>query len=253
MAATGWASASAGDEEPERGDLLRDGLAAAGVDDRRGARSRRWTRSLAVHDADVRRLHAPRRTRRGSPRGTSIDPGQPHVVPYLFALHRLRRPPPTRPASGDDPRRDRAVRHGHDDADQRGHVRCRLLGGPLPRFTPPIWCRPARPPRTPPSVRRGITPVRRTSAARATSTTRPPRRSGCVTAGFERVAIVDIDAHQGNGTQEIFWDRGDVLYASVHVDPGRRLVPAHRRLRRRERRRRRRGVDPQRAGACRYR
>ena len=25
---------------------------------------------------------------------------------------------------------------------------------------------------------------------------------------------------QGNGTQEIFWDRDDVLYASVHVDPG---------------------------------
>ena len=56
-------------------------------------------------------------------------------------------------------------------------------------------------------------------------------------AGFDRVAIVDIDAHQGNGTQEIFWDRGDVLYASVHVDPGRRLVPAPRRLRRRARRR----------------
>ena len=39
-------------------------------------------------------------------------------------------------------------------------------------------------------------------------------------AGYDRVAIVDIDAHQGNGTQEIFWDRADVLYASVHVDPG---------------------------------
>ena len=35
-----------------------------------------------------------------------------------------------------------------------------------------------------------------------------------------RIAIVDIDAHQGNGTQEIFWHRGDVFYASVHVDPG---------------------------------
>jgi acetoin utilization deacetylase AcuC-like enzyme len=38
--------------------------------------------------------------------------------------------------------------------------------------------------------------------------------------GVARVAIVDIDAHQGNGTQEIFWDRPDVIYASVHVDPG---------------------------------
>jgi acetoin utilization deacetylase AcuC-like enzyme len=36
----------------------------------------------------------------------------------------------------------------------------------------------------------------------------------------ERVAVLDVDAHHGNGTQEIFWDRDDVLVASVHVDPG---------------------------------
>jgi acetoin utilization deacetylase AcuC-like enzyme len=34
------------------------------------------------------------------------------------------------------------------------------------------------------------------------------------------VAVVDVDAHHGNGTQELFLDRGDVLTASVHVDPG---------------------------------
>jgi acetoin utilization deacetylase AcuC-like enzyme len=34
------------------------------------------------------------------------------------------------------------------------------------------------------------------------------------------VAVVDIDAHHGNGTQELFLDRSDVLTASVHVDPG---------------------------------
>jgi acetoin utilization deacetylase AcuC-like enzyme len=34
------------------------------------------------------------------------------------------------------------------------------------------------------------------------------------------VAVVDVDAHHGNGTQEIFRDRSDVLTASVHVDPG---------------------------------
>ncbi len=39
-------------------------------------------------------------------------------------------------------------------------------------------------------------------------------------AGHGRVAIVDIDAHHGNGTQALFYDRADVLYASVHVDPG---------------------------------
>src|SRR6266516_1620725 len=33
------------------------------------------------------------------------------------------------------------------------------------------------------------------------------------------VAVLDIDAHHGNGTQEIFYERGDVLVGSVHVDP----------------------------------
>ncbi len=37
--------------------------------------------------------------------------------------------------------------------------------------------------------------------------------------GAERVAIIDIDAHHGNGTQAIFWERADVLTGSVHVDP----------------------------------
>jgi len=34
------------------------------------------------------------------------------------------------------------------------------------------------------------------------------------------VAVVDIDAHHGNGTQEIFLSSDDILTASVHVDPG---------------------------------
>jgi acetoin utilization deacetylase AcuC-like enzyme len=38
--------------------------------------------------------------------------------------------------------------------------------------------------------------------------------------GAARVAVIDIDAHHGNGTQALFYDRGDVLYGSVHVDPG---------------------------------
>lgn len=37
--------------------------------------------------------------------------------------------------------------------------------------------------------------------------------------GHGRVAIFDIDYHHGNGTQEIFYDRADVLLASLHGDP----------------------------------
>ena len=38
-------------------------------------------------------------------------------------------------------------------------------------------------------------------------------------AGAKQVAILDIDYHHGNGTQDIFWTRGDVFYASIHADP----------------------------------
>ncbi|MBI0535184.1 histone deacetylase family protein [Roseomonas sp. KE2513] len=38
-------------------------------------------------------------------------------------------------------------------------------------------------------------------------------------AGADRVAVLDIDSHHGNGTQGIFWSRGDVLTVSVHADP----------------------------------
>jgi acetoin utilization deacetylase AcuC-like enzyme len=37
--------------------------------------------------------------------------------------------------------------------------------------------------------------------------------------GAGRVAVIDIDAHHGNGTQAIFYRRPDVYYGSVHVDP----------------------------------
>ncbi|HUV30457.1 MAG TPA: histone deacetylase [Acidobacteriota bacterium] len=35
----------------------------------------------------------------------------------------------------------------------------------------------------------------------------------------QRVAIVDFDVHHGNGTQEIFYERDDVLYVSTHQYP----------------------------------
>jgi acetoin utilization deacetylase AcuC-like enzyme len=36
---------------------------------------------------------------------------------------------------------------------------------------------------------------------------------------LERVLILDVDAHHGNGTQEIFYNNEKVLYISLHQDP----------------------------------
>lgn len=38
-------------------------------------------------------------------------------------------------------------------------------------------------------------------------------------AGARRVAVLDVDYHHGNGTQDIFYDRADVLTISLHADP----------------------------------
>jgi acetoin utilization deacetylase AcuC-like enzyme len=45
--------------------------------------------------------------------------------------------------------------------------------------------------------------------------------------GFGTVAVIDVDAHHGNGTQAIFYERSDVFTASVHVDPGAGWFPHH--------------------------
>jgi acetoin utilization deacetylase AcuC-like enzyme len=37
--------------------------------------------------------------------------------------------------------------------------------------------------------------------------------------GLRRVAVLDVDAHHGNGTQDVFWERADVLYVSIHGTP----------------------------------
>jgi len=37
--------------------------------------------------------------------------------------------------------------------------------------------------------------------------------------GAQRIAVLDVDVHHGNGTQDIFYDRPDVLYYSTHQYP----------------------------------
>lgn len=37
--------------------------------------------------------------------------------------------------------------------------------------------------------------------------------------GMARVGIIDVDYHHGNGTQSIFFERGDVVFVSIHADP----------------------------------
>ncbi len=37
--------------------------------------------------------------------------------------------------------------------------------------------------------------------------------------GVKKVTVLDVDYHHGNGTQEIFYERGDVQVINIHADP----------------------------------
>ena len=40
-----------------------------------------------------------------------------------------------------------------------------------------------------------------------------------LTSRFEKIAILDVDAHHGDGTQQIFYMRSDIFTVSIHADP----------------------------------
>ena len=61
-----------------------------------------------------------------------------------------------------------------------------------------------------------------------------------------RVAVLDVDYHHGNGTQQIFYERDDVTFVSLHGDPVAGLPVPHR-PRRRDGRRAGERRHPQRA------
>jgi acetoin utilization deacetylase AcuC-like enzyme len=205
-----------GDEEPPRGDVLHDGLVRAGATIVAPAPAPDHV-VLAVHDAAFVDCLA-----RAHPEwvaaGHHLEPGQPLVVPYIFALPAVaaRRRPGRRPATIRaeiglyamdtmtliGPGTFDAARAAVDAAVTAADL---VLGGTRAAFAA------GRPPghHAGPDFFGGSCYLN--SAAVAAEHLRR--------AGAARVAVVDIDAHHGNGTQEIFWDRADVLYTSVHVDP----------------------------------
>ncbi len=206
----------AGDEEPERGDVLHDGLVAGGatiIDPPDFG----LAPIVAVHDPDFVDF-----MRRAYPawvaEGHLLEPGQPHVVGYLFAnaafaarYRKERRPATIRAELGlyamdtmslmSEGTFDAASSAVHAAA----HAADLVAGGEPAAYAA------VRPPghHAGPAFFGGSCYFNNSAAA----------AQRLREAGLGRVAIVDIDAHQGNGTQEIFWDRDDVLYASVHVDP----------------------------------
>ena len=211
-----------GDEEPERGDALGDALRNAGAE-LQPATDHGDEPLLRVHTPGSSRISS-RRTGAGSRRGTSKIPASRSSCPTCSRL-----PHVTSARPGRQPAAIRALAglYAMDTMTligpgtyARGTRRRRRRAHRVRRS-----CSAARVPRTPRCVRPATTSAPTSTAVPATSTTPRSRPQYLRDRGVERVAIIDVDAHHGNGTQEIFYARGDVFYGSAHVDPGQGWFP----------------------------
>jgi acetoin utilization deacetylase AcuC-like enzyme len=204
-----------GTEVPERALVLRSALMAAGSS----------LVPAAVHDdALIDAVHSPHLTgwlreawdgwtRSGLP----LDPGQDRVVPYVFPTAGLLGTVPVREPAATQAR---AGAHCYDTmtlvgpgtwAAARAAVDVALTAADLVTAGAPTAYALCRPPGHHASRDGFGGSCYLNNAAIAAESLRA--------AGATMVAVVDIDAHHGNGTQAIFYDRADVGYASLHVDP----------------------------------
>ena len=200
-----------GTELPERAERIRAALVAAGAP---------VVAADAQPDAAVHAVHDPALTEylagawaAWSASGFPEEPGQDRVVPYVF-------PHGSAPARAPRAIHARAGLFAYDTMTligpgtweaARAAVDVAVTAAALAadgahrlRALPP-----ARPSRHADDVRRLLLPQQRRG-----------RRGGCGSRRGETVAVIDIDAHHGNGTQGIFYDEPAVLTGSVHVDPG---------------------------------
>jgi len=204
------------DETPARGDALREAMVAAGATIQ-PATDHGDAPVLAVHTRDYLAFLARAHTD-WLAAGHDVDPGQPDVVPYVFTL-----PQATsgRPAPRPTAIRAEVGRYAVDTMTPIGagtHEAARaavdaaltaadlVLGGA-------------------PSAYAAVRPPGHHVGADFYGGSCHLNNAACaaqhlVDRAGARVAVLDIDAHHGNGTQEVFWDRGDVWFGSVHVDPG---------------------------------
>src|SRR5688572_3765988 len=209
-----------GTEVAARVDAILSALRADGhrlVENGAGAGDRRDALLTAVHDPDLVEFLRTAAGRWGSGPYEELV-GQDRVVPYLFPTPAMTGGLPTRAAAAVHADAGRFVYDtmtlvgpGTWEA-ARAAVDCALGAVDLVLGGEPLAYALCRPPGHH-ATRSGLGgSCYLNNAAVAAQALRG--------AGHERVAIVDVDAHQGNGTAAIFWQRGDVLYGSVHVDPG---------------------------------
>ncbi len=208
-----------GTELPQRAERILNALRVAGAAEH-VAIDHPDEEALALHDPDLC-AYLESAWEEWQASGLKRDPGQNRVVPYLFPHPGLMAgmrpggpPEPTAAAA-------RAGRFCFDTmtligpgtwGGARAAVDVALTAADLVRDGAPAAYALCRPPGHHASSGSfgGSCYLNNTAAAAA--------RLQAGSAG--PVAVLDIDAHHGNGAQEIFWTDASVLTGSVHVDPG---------------------------------
>lgn len=208
-----------GTELPERAERIREALAAAGASFV-AAEPHDDTFLLAVHEPDLL-AHLAGAWEEWVAAGLTEDPGAERVVPYLFAhpglLEGLGDARPVNPAAASA----RAGRFAYDTMTligpgtfeaARAATDAALTAADLVVAGHPAAYACCRPPghHVTRSAHGGSCYLNNAAVAAA----RLRSRLGA------RIAILDVDAHHGNGAQSIFYGDGEVLTCSVHVDPG---------------------------------
>lgn len=209
---------TSGTEVPERGELIRTALRDAGLREI-GAEQHPDRTLLEVHAIEL--LDYLRGAWGGwSEAGLDEDPGQDRVVPYLFPhpalLGGLKAQPPASAAA-------RAGLFAYDTMTligpgtwpaARAAADVAMTAADLVADGEPLAYACCRPPGHH-ATRRAIGgSCYLNNAALAAARLRAGR------SGQGPIAVLDIDAHHGNGTQSIFYEDPSILTGSTHVDPG---------------------------------
>jgi acetoin utilization deacetylase AcuC-like enzyme len=211
----------AGTELPKRGEVIAEALVTAGY---------QLSRPQPIDDAELHAVHTPElvdflRTawERWQQSGYPIDPGQDRVVPYAFPLTAL--------TSGRPPRRPASI----------GALTGMFAMDTMTLIGEGTW-EAARDAAAAALTAAGLVAGGERAAYAAV---RPPGHhagssfygGACYlnnaafvadrlrTVGLAPVVVIDLDAHHGNGTQEIFYETSDVRYGSVHIDPAAGYFP----------------------------
>jgi acetoin utilization deacetylase AcuC-like enzyme len=204
-----------GTEVPERAERIREALEGAGARLVHAA-AQPDDALLAVHDAALVDYLATAWDE-WQASGLTEDPGQDRVVPYLFphpGLVGTLRTPAAMSARAGLFAYDTMTLIGPGTWEAaRVAVDCAVTAADLVLAGAPAAYACCRPPghHVTRAAFGGSCYLNNTAAAAA-------RLYGGT--GHGTVAILDIDAHHGNGTQSIFWNEHDFLTGSVHVDPG---------------------------------